>query len=95
MGLEGGHRSGTRSGQVEVEKNLSIMELKDNSKRASDKSHAAIPLPERLDRPESKKGNPPQKTVGTKTPGLKKDEDMPEATERKARRDGKAPKPKV
>lgn len=32
--------------------------------------------------------NTPQKTVGTKTPGLKKDEDMPVAAERKARSEG-------
>jgi|GEM_PF-6884119 len=72
-----------------------IMEQKDKANGASgERPHAAIPLPERFDRPEKKEGNSPQETVGTKTPGLKKDEDMPVATERKARRDGEAPKPK-
>ncbi len=68
---------------------------KDSAKHAShEKPHAAIPLPERFERPEKKEDNSPQKTVGTKTPGVKKDEDLPVAMERKARLDGQLPKPK-
>jgi hypothetical protein len=71
------------------------MKEKETAKTGSrEQTDAAIPLPERFDKPETKGGNPPQKTVGTKTPGLKKNEDMPEAAERKARRDGEQPKPR-
>lgn len=71
------------------------MSKQENATRDSDeKPHAAIPLPERFERTGPKDENPPEKNVGSKTPGLKKDEDMPVATERKARRDGEEPKPK-
>ena len=84
-------RHGIRS-RRSVQNHITMNAKENATSGQSKKPHAAIPLPERFDREKAKEDNSPQKTVGTKTPGLKKDEDMPVARERKARQDGKEAK---
>ena len=64
------------------------METTDNRKPESGSDeHAAIKLPEQMDRSNVGTGRTPQSTAGTKTPSPHKRRDMSEAAERKARRD--------
>lgn len=65
------------------------MNKQDDSRNGAGKKPQSSPVPSEGSRkPTGKENNSPQETVGTKTPGVKKDEDLPVAAERKARLDG-------